>query len=86
VMSDETSAAACAGAVAIATRAFAEVRLPRVALPARAPVAPVVVAPREAVRRALERCGRVRGRFASTPPSRWESSLVFVSATAHIIA
>jgi hypothetical protein len=27
------------------------------------------LAPRAAARRALERCGRVRGRFASTPPS-----------------
>jgi hypothetical protein len=73
---------------AFAAAAPADVaRLGREALRAR-PGAPVV--PRAAARRALERCGRVRGRLASTPPSLRPpgacSSLVFESAIVHIIA
>jgi hypothetical protein len=64
---------ACGFARALGCRfaGFAAARLAgfaRVALRVR--VGPGAV-PRAAARRALERCGRVRGRLPSTPPSFW---------------
>jgi hypothetical protein len=78
-----SSVGAVAAAVTFAARALAAVRLPCAGLRGRAEE---FAAPRAAVRRALERCGRVRGSFVRTPAPFVVSSLVFVSATAHIIA
>jgi hypothetical protein len=83
----EESRTAPAGVFGVAAVDLAAARLPADALRGRAGA---LGPPRAAARRALERCGRVRGRLVSTPPSSptrgAASSLALESATAHIIA